>query len=190
MNRPETVGRGVCCMHCDSGRGKDGTQQTAPRDYNTTLLTRSTVVSPLPHTRHTVHAPGTHTALSHYPRRQVLHCHSQTCPPTHFHTSIRALCRTMGIHIDAGETHTDTWAHIGSAHVRTCGHMHILCCVCKFSVPPMPRKGGDNSPLLYNILTSEPLEVQERSMKPECPLVWGPWEGREHPSTLHILCWM
>lgn len=162
----------MCCMHCDSGRSKDGTQQTVPHDYSTTLLTHSTVVSPLPHTRHTVHTPGTHTALSHYPRRQVLHCHLQTCPPTHFHTSIQALCRTMGIHIDAGETRTDTWAH-GSAHVRMCGHMHILCSVCKFSVSPMPRKGAENSPVLYNILISESLKVQEKSMKLQSPLVWG-----------------
>lgn len=154
VNRLETAGVCVCgmcvctcvccCMWCSSGRSKDEAKQSrlTPHNYGTTSTTHTTVVSPLLHTLHTTHTPGTHT-LSHHLRRQVLCRHIQTCPPTHFRTYTRALYRTTGIHIDAAKMHTNAQAHSSSTCPCTYVHSCALCYICKFSVPPNPRKVGE-----------------------------------------------
>lgn len=102
-------------------------------------LTHTIVVSPLPHTLHTMHTPETHTTLSHHPRRQVLCRHLQTCPPTHFHTYI---------YTDPVQNHRDTYRCRQDAHRQPgthwlCMHMHVyahldvLCFLCKFSESPL-----------------------------------------------------
>lgn len=149
VNILETVGRcvGVCVwaggVVCSVTQG--GIKMKPSKQILMTTIPPSShtlVVHPLPHTHHTMYTPGTHTTLSYHPHRQVLCCHLQTCPPTRFHTYIRAVCRTMGIHIDAGETHTaaqHTWA---CTPMHVCTRLHILYSTRDFSVPHHSQERG------------------------------------------------
>lgn len=157
MNVLEIVGRcvwGVCvyvyeCVVCSVTQG--GIKMKPSKRFLMTTVPPSShtlVVRPLPHTHHTMYTPGTHTTLSHHPHRQVLCCHLQTCPPTHFHTYIRAVCRTMGIHI-AYRYRQDAHcrpAHMASARPCTCAHTSTFYTLsvtsqCSPHPPPLPGKG-------------------------------------------------